>query len=56
MCEGYEGQFRDLLIAIEVGQPSLATLAARKERELKKLFCSINYDMCGSVCCSRGKE
>lgn len=44
------------LFSIEVGQPSLAKSAARKERELKKLFCSIKYDKGGSVYRSKDKE
>ncbi|KAG6652954.1 hypothetical protein CIPAW_05G041700 [Carya illinoinensis] len=56
-CEGFEEQFRALLIAIEAGQPALAKSAAKKERELKRLEFSINYksrDGCGWR--DKGKE
>lgn len=43
-CERYEEQFIALLIAIEASQHSLAKSATRKEKELKKLLYSINYD------------
>ncbi|XP_040989014.1 uncharacterized protein LOC121236643 [Juglans microcarpa x Juglans regia] len=42
-CHGFEEHFRALLIAIEAGQPALAKSAAKKERELKRLECSITY-------------
>lgn len=54
-CKEYEKQFKALLIAIEAGQPSLARFASKKERELKRLSCSINYDSTeGSV--YKGKD
>lgn len=46
-CDSYEGQFRALLIAIEAGQPSKAKSTLKKERELKHLFCLINYNARG---------
>lgn len=46
-CGGYEEQFKALLIAIEAGQPSLAKSVVRKERELKKFFCFIKFDVRG---------
>lgn len=36
--------FKALVIAIEAGQPLLARSASKKERELKRLSCSINYE------------
>lgn len=44
-CEGFEEQFKALLIAIEAEQPFLARSSSKKERELKRLACSINYDV-----------
>lgn len=56
-CDGYEEQFRALLIAIEFGQPFLSKSAARKEREMKKLSSSINYDNSGgNDFCAKGRE
>ncbi|KAG6706344.1 hypothetical protein I3842_07G219300 [Carya illinoinensis] len=56
-CEGYEDQLQALLIAIKSGQPLLARLAMKKDRELKRLACSINYDAReGSVCRGRHKD
>jgi len=56
-CVGFEEQFRALLIAIEVGQPSLARSALKKERELMRLSCSINYNAKGeSAFKDKGKE
>lgn len=43
-CEGYEDQFMALLVAMEVGRSTAMKSAVRKERELKRLECSINYD------------
>lgn len=44
-CEGFEDQFKALFIAIEAAdQPLEARSASKKERELKRLSCSINYD------------
>lgn len=55
--EGFEKQFRALLVAIEAGQPSLARSVSEKEREFKRLSFSINYDGKGdSVARSKGKE
>lgn len=43
-CVGFEEQFKALLVAIEVGRSSALKLASKKERELRRLECSINYD------------
>lgn len=42
--KGFKEQFRALIVAIEIGQPSLAPSTSRKERELKRLLTSINYN------------
>ncbi|KAG6703730.1 hypothetical protein I3842_07G100400 [Carya illinoinensis] len=42
-CDGFEEQFRALRIAIKVGQFALARSTSKKERELKRLECIINY-------------
>lgn len=44
---GYEEQFRALITTIEAGHPAMARSAAKKERELKRLECSINYNSKG---------
>lgn len=43
-CEGFENQFNALLIVIEAGQPPLARSYTKKDRKLKRLVCSVNYD------------
>ncbi|XP_040988756.1 uncharacterized protein LOC121236396 [Juglans microcarpa x Juglans regia] len=43
-CDRYEERFMALLIAMEAGRPTAMKSAVRKERELKRLECSINYD------------
>ena len=40
-CAGYEEQFKALIIAIEAGQNGAGT---KRERELRRLTWSINYD------------
>lgn len=56
-CDGYKDQFKALLIATEVGQPSLGKTATRKSKELKKLSCSHNYNNWSSnVFRAKGKE
>ncbi|XP_042952731.1 uncharacterized protein LOC122289632 isoform X1 [Carya illinoinensis] len=56
-CEGYEDQLQALLITIKSGQPLLARSSMKKDRELKKLACSINYDAWeGSACRGRHKD
>ncbi|KAG6712711.1 hypothetical protein I3842_05G115900 [Carya illinoinensis] len=42
-CEGFEDQMQALFIAIRAGQPSHAKSVGKKERELRRLTCSINY-------------
>lgn len=42
--EGFEEQFRALLVAIEAGQLSMTQFTSKKERKLKILSASINYD------------
>lgn len=54
-CDGFGKQFKALIITIEVGQPSLTKSIARKERELKKLSYSINYNN-KSAFCGKGKN
>lgn len=55
--KGFEEQVRALLIAIEAGQPSLVRSASKNERELKRLSCSINYNVTeGSAYRGKGKE
>lgn len=44
-CEGLKEQFKTLLTIIEAGQHILARSFSEKERELKRLSCSINYDV-----------
>lgn len=39
-CEGFEEQFRALLIAIELNRFS----ATKRDRELRRLTYSVNYD------------
>lgn len=42
-CEGYEEQFRALTTTIEASHPAQARSASKKDKELKKLGCMINY-------------
>ncbi|KAG2678839.1 hypothetical protein I3760_11G022800 [Carya illinoinensis] len=43
-CECFEDQFRALLIAIEYDHSHLSRSASKRNWELKRLTCSINYD------------
>lgn len=43
-CDGFKEQFRALLIAIEEGRFQSPRSTSRKNKELKCLTCSINYD------------
>lgn len=43
-CEGFEEQFKALLVAIEAGRSTALKSTIKKERELKQLICLINYD------------
>lgn len=45
-CEGFEEQFRALLIAIELNRFS----ATKRDRELRRLTYSVNYDSKGKKC------
>lgn len=42
--EGYEEQIKALLVAIEARWSTALKSAVKKDRELKRLKCSINYD------------
>lgn len=44
-CDGFEEQFKALIIAIESGHSLALKSASKKERELRRLECSINYDI-----------
>lgn len=39
--EGFKDQFKSLLIAIEAGKPLLARSMSKRERELKRLSCTM---------------
>lgn len=42
--KGFEEQLKALLVAIEAGRSIALKSTAKKNRELKHLKCSINYD------------
>lgn len=42
--DGYEEQLMALLVAIEAGRSTAEKSTVRRERELRRLHCSINYD------------
>lgn len=42
-CEGYEEQFRALRTAIEASHTDLGKFAFKKDKELNRLECIINY-------------
>ncbi|KAF5451553.1 hypothetical protein F2P56_026652 [Juglans regia] len=42
--DGYEDQFMALLVAMEANRSTVMKSAVKKDRELKRLQCSINYD------------
>lgn len=44
-CNGFEEQFNALLKTIESGCSSVLKSNSKKERELRRLECSINYDI-----------
>lgn len=43
-CEGFEEQFKALLVAIEADRTLAMKSAVKVDRELKRLQSSINYD------------
>lgn len=56
-CARFDDQFKELLIAIEAGQPSLARSTAKKNRGLITLLCFVNYKgRGGSAFRPKGKE
>lgn len=42
-CDGFEEQFKALLVAIKLGRSSALKSTSKKEREIRRFKCSINY-------------
>lgn len=54
-CQGSNEQFLALLMAIEGGHAQLKNSDSKKQRELKRLSCSINYEGSSSKERSKGR-
>lgn len=55
--EGYEEQFRALLISIEASHTDVGKSASKEDNELKRLECTINYHSKeGTASRQKGKE
>lgn len=54
-CEGFEEQFMDLLTTIEAGHAQFKKSYFKKQRELKRLTWSINYEGSANRERSKGK-